>query len=246
MLLQPVKRQLRVVDVDLHGVLHELLAHGAHVGRERRGEHHHLLLVRRVLEDLLHVLAHVELLEHLVALVEDEVLDVRRDEVAVADQLEHAAGRAHDDVRRLRLEDALVLRGGHAAVEDLGLHVGQVAREALELVGDLVGELARVAQDDGADLRLLGLELVQRGEHEDCGLAHARLGLAEHVHPEDRLRYALVLHLARVLEAAVDDGAQQLGLEEEVAEAGRVDARVRAAPGEARAGRKQSSSVGWS
>jgi hypothetical protein len=39
-----------------------------------------------------------------------------------------------------------------------------------------------------------------------------------------------MLHLRRVLEAAVDDGAQQLRLEEEVAEARGVDARVGAAP----------------
>jgi len=39
-----------------------------------------------------------------------------------------------------------------------------------------------------------------------------------------------VLHFGGVLEAAVDDGAQQLGLEQKVAEAGGVDARVGAAP----------------
>jgi len=71
---------------------------------------------------------------------------------------------------------------------------------------------------------------VQGGEDEDGRLAHARLGLAEDVHAEDGLRDALVLHLGGVLESAVDDGAQQLGLEEEVAEARGVDARVGAAP----------------
>ena len=39
-----------------------------------------------------------------------------------------------------------------------------------------------------------------------------------------------MLHFRRVLEAAVDDGAEELGLEEEVAEARGVDARVGAAP----------------
>ena len=90
------------------------------------------------------------------------MLDALGDEVLVAAELQHAARRADDDVRRLRLEDALVLRDGHAAVEDLRLHVGQVAREALELVLDLVGELARVAEHERADGALLGVELVQR------------------------------------------------------------------------------------
>merc|ERR1719217_969463 len=115
---------------------------------------------------------------------------------------------------------------GHSAVEDLDLHVGQVAAEALKLVVDLEGQLARVAQHDGADLPLLGLELVQRREHEDGRLAHTGLGLADDVHAQDGLRDALVLHLGRVLEAAVDNRAQQLGLEQEVAEARRVDAGV--------------------
>ena len=177
-----------------------------------------------------------ELLEHLVALVEDKVLDALGDQLLVPHELRDAARRAHDDVRRLRLEDPLVLGDGDAAVEDLGLGVGEVAGEALELVGDLVGELARVAEHQRAHLRLLRLQLVQAREHEDGRLPHPRLCLAEHVHAEDGLRDALVLDLGGVLEAAVDDGAEQLGLQEEVAEARRVDARVGAAPGETRAG----------
>ena len=43
-----------------------------------------------------------------------------------------------------------------------------------------------------------------------------------------------MLDLGRVLEAAVDDGAEELGLEKEVAEAGGVDAGVGAAPVEER------------
>ena len=86
-LLQAVQRQLRVVDVNLHRVLHELFAHGAHVVGERRREHHHLLLVRRRLEDLLHVAAHVKLLEHLVALVKDEVLDALGQQLFLAHKL---------------------------------------------------------------------------------------------------------------------------------------------------------------
>ena len=61
-------------------------------------------------------------------------------------------------------------------------------------------------------------------------------GLAEHVHAQDGLRDALVLHLGGVLEAAIDDGAEELRLEQEVAEARCVDARVGAAPVSARGG----------
>ena len=54
---------------------------------------------------------------------------------------------------------------------------------------------------------LLGLQLMQRRQHEDRSLAHARLGLAEHVHAQNGLRDALVLNLGRVLKTAIDDSA---------------------------------------
>jgi hypothetical protein len=42
-------------------------------------------------------------------------------------------------------------------------------------------------------LAVLGVELLQRCEHKHGCLPHPRLGLADDVHPEDRLRDALVL-----------------------------------------------------
>mmetsp|Transcript_28504 Transcript_28504/g.73069 ORF Transcript_28504/g.73069 Transcript_28504/m.73069 type:complete len:204 (+) Transcript_28504:1003-1614(+) len=94
-LLQAMQCELGIIDVDLHRILHEFLAHGPHIIAEGGGEHHHLcgkslhlavasvdslsqlgsaalkklptsvvasthlLLVRRVLEYLLHIPAHV-------------------------------------------------------------------------------------------------------------------------------------------------------------------------------------------
>ena len=142
-----------------------------------------------------------------------------------------------------------------------------------------------------AHLAVHRLQLLQGGDDEHRGLAHAGLGLADHVHAQDGLGDALVLHceqrgrrgrpgegcgsaptgwlemavcccwpaaasrrppgrrplaaaapaappfllgprhcppltLGGVLEAAVLDGAQQLGLEQEVLEATAVDADV--------------------
>jgi hypothetical protein len=54
-----------------------------------------------------------------------------------------------------------------------------------------------VAQHEDGDDALLDDELVERGEHEDGGLAHARLGLAQHVHAQQRVRDGLVLHCTR-------------------------------------------------
>jgi len=57
----------------------------------------------------------------------------------------------------------------------------------------LVGQLAGVAQHDGRHLALLGIQLLQHGQHEDRGLAHAGLGLAQDVHAQDGMGDALML-----------------------------------------------------
>mmetsp|Transcript_9342 Transcript_9342/g.40993 ORF Transcript_9342/g.40993 Transcript_9342/m.40993 type:complete len:344 (+) Transcript_9342:410-1441(+) len=183
-----------VVDVNLHRVVHELFAHGANLLGQRRGKHHDLLVVRGHLEDLLDVRAHVELLEHLIALVEDEVAALLERDVAVLGQRLAAAGGGDDDARGLLLELRLLLLDVDAAEDDGDVHRGEVRAEALELVLDLVRQLARVAEDQRANLARDGLELLEDREHEHRGLAHAGLGLADDIHAQDRLGDALVLN----------------------------------------------------
>ena len=133
---------------------------------------------------------------------------------------------AHNNVRDLVLQRLDVGLNVDAAVEDAALDVGQVFGESLVLALDLEGQLARVAQDNNVHLACHGGDLVKGGEDEDGRLAHAGLGLADDVKAQHSLRDALVLHLAGVLEATVYDGAQQLGLEHEVAEVARVDGGI--------------------
>jgi hypothetical protein len=118
-----VERELGVVvDVDLHRVLAELLAHRADLLAQRRREHHDLLLVRRRPEDLLDVLAHVERLEEAVALVHHEVLQLAEVQVLRADERLEPTGRADDDVRRRLLEGLLVGADRNTSVEHIHLH----------------------------------------------------------------------------------------------------------------------------
>jgi hypothetical protein len=73
-------------------------------------------------------------------------------------------------------------------------HLGHVLAEAVVLVLDLESELAGVAQAEHEDVAALReVELLQGGEHEHSRLAHARLGLADHVHTQDGLGDALML-----------------------------------------------------
>ena len=58
-------------------------------------------------------------------------------------------------------------------------------------------------------LPIRGLKLLQRGDDKHGGLAHARLGLADHVHAKDGLGDALVLHCDM---AAGDKGGREAGL----------------------------------
>ena len=48
-----------------------------------------------------------------------------------------AAGRANNNVRRLRLQQRLLLLQIHAAVDDHHVQVGHIAAEALKLMRDL-------------------------------------------------------------------------------------------------------------
>ena len=97
-----MQRQLRfLIHPDLMRVVHKLFADAAHLLRHGRGKHHNLLLLGARDEDLLHVLAHVRLVEALVALVEDELLDALGIQVLLLHERQHASGSPDQDVRRV-------------------------------------------------------------------------------------------------------------------------------------------------
>mmetsp|Transcript_72534 Transcript_72534/g.204553 ORF Transcript_72534/g.204553 Transcript_72534/m.204553 type:complete len:203 (-) Transcript_72534:224-832(-) len=200
-------------------ILHELLAELPGLSRHRRAEHHDLLLLWGLNEDLLNVLTHVELVHALVALVEDELSELVQLQALLPDQGEQPSWSSDEDVGAAVLQHLLVLGDGDTTVHYASLHGREILGEAVELMLDLVCELARVADDKHLHGLLRGIHLLQAREHEDGRLAHAGLGLAENVSAQDGLRDALMLDLGGVLEAAVHDGAEELGLQEEVAEA---------------------------
>mmetsp|Transcript_9687 Transcript_9687/g.26196 ORF Transcript_9687/g.26196 Transcript_9687/m.26196 type:complete len:227 (-) Transcript_9687:109-789(-) len=209
-------------------VLHELLAEGTRVRRHGRAEHHHLLLLRRLDEDLLDVLAHVELVQALVALVQDELRELVELQVLLARQAEHAARGANEDMRAIVLQHLLILGYRHTAVHHACLHVLEVLGEPVELMLDLIGQLTRVAHHQDLHALLRWVNLLKARQHEDRCLAHAGLGLAQNVGAQDCLWDTLMLHLRGMLEAAVYNGTEQLGLQEEVTKARSVDGGIAA------------------
>ena len=158
--LQTVQGELAlVVDENLNGLLGELAAHGADLLGEGGGKHHHLLLVRSRLEDVLHVTAHVQRLEHLVALIQDEALEAVQLQVLLLNELQDASWSPNNDVGHLGLEEGLVLRNGDTAKEHLDTDLLQVLAKAEELLADLVGQLTSVAQHQCVDM-VLGNQLL--------------------------------------------------------------------------------------
>jgi hypothetical protein len=173
-LLETVKSELAlIVDVDFERRLAKLFADGANFLRERGAEHHHLLIVGRLAKDLLNIAAHIELREHLIALIEHKMLDlVEHHPPSANDEIDHAARGADNDVGAVVLQKLTVLRNGDASVKYGTLDVLEVLGKPLVLVVNLKCELTGVAQDDDADLPSDGLQLVKRREDKHSGFSH--------------------------------------------------------------------------
>mmetsp|Transcript_67163 Transcript_67163/g.108167 ORF Transcript_67163/g.108167 Transcript_67163/m.108167 type:complete len:319 (+) Transcript_67163:368-1324(+) len=180
---------------DLVWPLHELLAQGAGVLTERGAEHHHLLLLGRLHEDLLHIFAHVKLVQALITLVKDKLRHLVELQILLPHEAQQATRSANHNLRRVGLQHLLVLGDGSASVNHSALHVREVLGKAVELVLDLVGQLAGVANHHHLDSLLAGIDLLKTRQDEHGRLAHARLGLAQDVSAQNGLRDALVLHL---------------------------------------------------
>ena len=133
--------------------------------------------------------------EHFVTLVEDKDLQVGQVKVTTLNELEDSAWCANNDVWLLdSLKEGHVLVQRDTAKNYLSADVWHLPLESMELFLDLVGEFSVVAEDkSGAGLRV-HWELMQDGQHEDCSLAHTRLGLAQDIDTNHSLRDALLLH----------------------------------------------------
>ena len=89
------------------------------------------------------------LIKHLVALIENKVLQVGKTEVLVANKGVDATGRSDNDVGVgvLVAKELNVLLYRGSSIEDTDLDVGQELGETIVLVADLVGQLTSVAHD---------------------------------------------------------------------------------------------------
>jgi hypothetical protein len=100
-------------------------------------------------------------------------------------------------VRILVLKQLGILLNGSATVENASLNIGHVLAEAVVFVPNLESKLAGVAHNQHGALSSDRLDLLQRSEDEDGGLAETRLCLTNDVATEHGLRDARLLHCIR-------------------------------------------------
>jgi hypothetical protein len=112
------------------------------------------------------------LIKHLVALVQNEGLDVAQGEDLVANERIQTTRCTNNDVGAslLVLDKINVLLDGSATIENAGLDIWKVLAETSVFVLDLVCQLSSVAHDKDRAFPSNGLQLVQGGENEDCSL----------------------------------------------------------------------------
>lgn len=139
------------------------------------------------------------LVEHLVALVENEHADAAEAEVLVADERVKTTGSTDDDVGMslLVLEDLGILLDRSTTVEDAGLDVGHVLAETVVLVANLESELTSVAHDEDGALAGDGLNLLKGGKDEHSCLTETGLGLADDVTTKHGLGDTCLLNCIR-------------------------------------------------
>ncbi len=219
---------MRGRDLDGRRAIEETAGEAPDLVRERRREQQVLAARREEVEDLADIAdeAHVE---HPIGLVEDEHLDLRQVDRALAGVVEQAAGGGDDDRRAgaegtdLRLEtDATVDRGRSDAA------MCAVRPEALL---DLEGELTSWCQDEDADRRpgrvarvpgwgsgadsVAVVEALEDRQDERGRLAGAGLGAGEQVAAGQHEGDCLCLNGGGLGVALVRDSAEELGREPE-------------------------------
>lgn len=189
-LLQTVQGQLGlIVDVNLQWGLHELLTNRTDLLGQSGREHHHLLLVRGVSEDVLDISSHVQGLQDLVTLIDDEGLDVVQTNALLLHESVQSTGSSDYNVRTglFVLQLLQVSSDWSTTVEDIGLDVRHVLGETSVLVTDLVSQFSGVTDDQGGDLTGNRLQLLQSGQDKDGGFTQTGLGLTQDIGTQDRL-----------------------------------------------------------
>jgi len=113
-------------------------------------------------EDILNLLSHVILTEHLVTFVKDENLKVIELHHLVPAKLHDSAWCSNDDVWRLWPFQYLnILLNGNSSKENFGSDVGEMFSESFNFFLDLVSQLSDITQNQNSSWLWLFFQLLQ-------------------------------------------------------------------------------------
>src|SRR6478735_6041828 len=226
------------LDLDLSRIVEVLLGHPADLARHGGREQRHLAVLRSLLEDLLHVFGEAHP-QHLVSLVQHQVLEFGQVQGPLGDVVDHAAGGTHNHLGAAAKARQLGPVSG-AAVDRQDGEVVNVLGVGGEGLGNLQRQLAGGGQDQGLRLPGGAVEVVEFGQAgqrrycECCSLTGAGLGQAHHVAAFKQQRDGGCLDGGRLLVPDVLQGGQDSAVDAEVGELDGVFVFVRGRGGRGR------------
>mmetsp|Transcript_18569 Transcript_18569/g.74623 ORF Transcript_18569/g.74623 Transcript_18569/m.74623 type:complete len:339 (-) Transcript_18569:427-1443(-) len=216
-LKQSMQCQLRlVVNVNFHWVLHKFFANYSDLLRKGSGEHHHLLVMWGHSEDILNISAHVRHLQHLVALVKNEELDMREIQNLLLCQVKYSSGGPDNHMWSTCGQHLLVLLQRDTAIDHSNFQVRHILRETLEFASNLIRKLSRMSKDYAAHSALLRLQLMQNSESENGRLPHPRLGLTKDISSQRCFGNTFMLNLRGMFKSTILDSSKELGFQQKI------------------------------
>ena len=144
---------------------HELATDRTSLIGEGRREHHDLLLSWSGLKHSLDLPPHVCSVQHLIALVDYEVLHSTQIDCFLVDESKHPTRSANHNLWSVLREKLTVELERYTAKDHFASDIGQVLGEPLEVVVDLVGKLSSVAEHHHLWEAGIMVELLEGGQH---------------------------------------------------------------------------------
>ena len=148
-------------------------SHAFHLAAHRSREHERVVFGRQCLENVVDSVgkAHVQ---HLVGLVEHDVLNVFQMRVAAVLQVDESSRRGHDNLYTLA-QGPHLLFDGSTAIDGLDVYAVHVFREVAQVVGNLQTEFAGRREHQGLRVAPRCIDALQQRNAESSRFASARL-----------------------------------------------------------------------
>ena len=172
-------------------------------------------------------LALTDVFKNFIAFVKNKHFEIIQVDSLVLGEVEDTAWCSNDDMGSfVTLQHLLLLIKGLTSKNDLGSDIWHELRKSYKFALDLVSELASMTKNHGGARLWRVTETVEYRKYKDGCFTHARNGLAEDVHTHYCLWDALLLNIAGMLKAAINDRLLKFGAQNHVLERGGVHTNI--------------------